>query len=213
MGDYLNTKLDADQVLRRAYDEADNRLRVDAEVTAVISSVDVIINAATDNIAISDGTDFLAINADGSINVNVSDIVISAANDSIKIGDGTDFLAINADGSINVNFVETGTLVNTYNEVLSVASAVLTTITSFTATQTTKLKQVDVSGENIASYEVLVNGSVVAKKRTYFGAELNESFVFDKGIEFTVGQIVLVRVIHNRPSTANFNANIITIEG
>lgn len=101
MGDYLNTKLDADQVLRRTYDEPNNRLRVDAEVTAVIGTVDVIINAATDNIAISDGVDFLGINADGSINVNVLDISISAANDSIKIGDGTNFMVVNTDGSIN----------------------------------------------------------------------------------------------------------------
>jgi len=109
--------------------------------------------------------------------------------------------------------IESGTLTNVYNEVLSVASGVLTTIVSFTATQNTRLKQVDVSGENIANYEVLVNGNVISKKRTYFGNFLDHSFFFDKGINFTSGQQVVVRVIHNRPTTANFNANIIVIEG
>lgn len=73
------------------------------------------LDAAQDNVAISDGTDVLAINADGSINitdnggsitVDASDLDIrdlSHTQDSIRIGDGTDFLAVNADGSINVN--------------------------------------------------------------------------------------------------------------
>jgi len=109
--------------------------------------------------------------------------------------------------------VELGTITNTYNEVLSIASGVLTTIASFTASQTTRLKQVDVSGENVAIYEVLVNGNIVSKKRTYFGTSLDHSFFFDKGITFLTGQQVLVRVIHNRPTTANFNANLILLEG
>lgn len=53
------------------------------------------LSAAQDNVAISDGTDTLAVNADGSINVAF------AAGAEIKITDGTDDLAINADGSIN----------------------------------------------------------------------------------------------------------------
>lgn len=69
----LNTKLDAAQVIRRAYDETNNRIRVDAQVSATIGTVDVIIDAATgDNIKISDGTNTLVVNPDGSINVNTS---------------------------------------------------------------------------------------------------------------------------------------------
>jgi hypothetical protein len=121
--------------------------------------------------------------------------------------------AIDSENLAPKQTVEAGTVTNIYNEVLAVASGVLTTITSFTASQTTRLKQVDVSGENVASYEVLVNGNIVSKKRTYFGGMLNDTFFFDKGINFTSGQQVLVRVIHNRPTTSNFNANLIIIEG
>ncbi len=60
-----------------------------------ISLDELLLDAATSSIAISDGTDTLAINADGSINVAF------AAGAEIKITDGTDDLAINADGSIN----------------------------------------------------------------------------------------------------------------
>lgn len=76
---------------------------------------------ASDSVKVGDGTDFLAVNTDGSINSVISDggnsITVDAsdldirdlthASDSIKIGDGTDFLAINADGSINVNITDT----------------------------------------------------------------------------------------------------------
>lgn len=58
-------------------------------------------------VIITDGTDDLAVNADGSLNAVVSatnlDIRdLSAAQDSVAISDGTDSLAINADGSINI---------------------------------------------------------------------------------------------------------------
>jgi hypothetical protein len=70
---------------------------------------------ASDSVKVGDGTDFLAVNTDGSINVVITDgsgsITVDAsdldirdlthASDSIKVGDGTDFLAVNDDGSIN----------------------------------------------------------------------------------------------------------------
>jgi hypothetical protein len=68
---------------------------------------------ASDSIKIGDGTEFLAINADGSINitdnsgsltVDATDFDIrdlSASQDNVAISDGTDTLAINGDGSIN----------------------------------------------------------------------------------------------------------------
>lgn len=60
----------------------------------------------SDSVKVGDGTDFLAINGDGSINATVSatnlDIRdLTHASDSVKVGDGTDFLAVNNDGSIN----------------------------------------------------------------------------------------------------------------
>jgi len=56
---------------------------------------------------LTDGTDLIAINADGSLNVvatatNLDIRDLTHVSDSVKIGDGTDFLAVNADGSINV---------------------------------------------------------------------------------------------------------------
>ena len=89
----LNTKLDSEQVLKRSYDETKNRIRVDADVTATVGVVDVVIDAASgDNIAISDGTNTMLINPDGSINANV-DVILSHIDDSVRLGNGTNFFS------------------------------------------------------------------------------------------------------------------------
>ncbi len=120
----INTKLDANQVLKQAYDEPNQRLRVDAQVSAtisdiiiegpdgsqmivnpdgstdvnIVSPINIEIDAADgDNIAISDGTNTAVVNVDGSLNVNL------VGTSEVRITDGTDDLAINADGSINSN--------------------------------------------------------------------------------------------------------------
>jgi hypothetical protein len=91
MGNYLsplNTKLDMEQVIRRAYDEPQNRLRVDAQVSATIGTVNVIIDAASgDNIAITSQTTGFSLepNSDGSINV-VFNGVTTSAGDYSKVG-------------------------------------------------------------------------------------------------------------------------------
>ncbi len=85
-------------------------LSLDENGRVIVTASDLDIrdlSASQDNIAISDGTDTLAINADGSINVvaTATDLDIrdlSASQDNVAISDGTDTLAINADGSINV---------------------------------------------------------------------------------------------------------------
>ncbi len=71
------------------------------------------------NVRLSDGTDSLAINADGSLNT-----VSSHTTSSTKIGDGTDLLAVNADGSINVkSIIDDGAEVVDYGSSLAVAAA------------------------------------------------------------------------------------------
>lgn len=96
-------------------------LTVDGSVTVSASDLDIRdLSHTQDSVKLGDGTDFLAVNADGSLNitdngssitvdgsvtVSASDLDIrdlSHTQDSVKIGDGTDFLAVNADGSLTV---------------------------------------------------------------------------------------------------------------
>ncbi|NDC96360.1 hypothetical protein EB077_13725, partial [bacterium] len=94
------TNLDADQVLRQSFDETNDRLRVDASVTAVVAGVTL--DAATSDIAIGDRLtgNLVKVNADGSIDANV--VVSASGGDNIAISDGVHTLDINSDGSINV---------------------------------------------------------------------------------------------------------------
>lgn len=109
--------------------------------------------------------------------------------------------------------IETGVFDYAYNEITSVASSILTTISIYTASQDSRLKLIEVSGSNIADYKILYNASVIAKKRTYFGGSLNESFSFEKGFILLNGDTITVKVIHTRPFVGDFNSNIIVLKG
>lgn len=107
-------------------------LEVNVNGTVTVSATDLDIRDLThvsDSVKVGDGTDFLAVNADGSINAVVSatnlDIRdLTHVSDSVKVGDGTDFMAVNSDGSINVNLVTAAVVgeVHNYNTAASVAS-------------------------------------------------------------------------------------------
>lgn len=179
----LNTRLDADQVLTRSYDEANNRLRVDAQVTASIGTVDVIIDASTgDNIAISDGVNVVAVQPDGSLNVNI----------------------VNNNSSPGLDVL--------FNSSTAVISGLETTIASIIAPGSgMKVFRIDVGGDNIATFKVKVNGNIIGMKRTFFGNSLNESFLYEpleNGLKLVSGDNLTVTVTHTRPSNGNFEVSI-----
>jgi len=198
----IDTKLDAAQVIKQAYDEPNKRIRVDAAVSASISDV---------KIEDQDG-DILEVNPDGSLNVNVInpiDIEIDAADgDNIAISDGTNILEVNADGSINVNTVDSTEVINVYDEVASVANGVPTTVLDYTLLANGKLEVVSVAGTNIAMYELLIDNVVQSKKYTYFGGQLNADFNMSS-LSLTTGQNVKIIVTHSRSDFGDFNTNIL----
>ena len=96
-------------------------ITVDGSVTVSATDLDIRdLSHTQDSVKMGDGTDFVAVNTDGSLNitdnggsitvdgsvtVSATDLDIrdlSHSQDSVKIGDGTDFLAVNADGSLTV---------------------------------------------------------------------------------------------------------------
>lgn len=133
---------------------------------------------------ITDGTDVLAVNPDGSINVNVAS-------------------ASNADG-----------LTITFNEVSSISSGSETTVVTLTAPLSgTRIQKVDVSGDNVALYKLKLNGATIATKRTWW-SNFNESFDFESfvnGLLLTSGQVLTVTVLHSRPYLGSFEATIMSI--
>lgn len=134
--------------------------------------------------------------------------------DSIRIGDGTDELDINPDGSLptTTDLGEDETPINVYSESPSVASGAETAILTYVIPtgKIAFLYRADCSGENIARYQVRLNGNVIATRRTYFGGGLNTSFEFmtpnKRGLVLEAGDVLEIRVIHYRPDLADFEA-------
>lgn len=180
--------LDSQQILQRAFDESADKIRTDATIT-------------------------------GSFTGDIHSEIDAADGDNIAIADqsGSNYLNINADGSINVTPLDSpGSILNEYNEVNSVASGSLTTVISYSVVSLGYLQRAIVSGTNIATYEVLINGSPLSKKRTWFNGSLNEEFDFvgqsKSGISLSIGDVVSITVIHNRPSPGDFNGSLQIME-
>lgn len=165
----------------------------------------------------------LPVTIDGT--VNIADIRITACDDdpkpgdkhsSVRVSNCENDLEINPDGSINVKVESSSeSIENIYNEISLIASGSTTTIVSYTvlAGFTTFLQKADVSGSNIAQYDLLVNGVRVDRKRTWFnGGGLNVTFAFSDdpvgGLQLNVGDVVTVTVYNFRPFLGDFNARI-----
>lgn len=136
--------------------------------------------------------------------------------DSVRIGDGTDLLDIDPSGAIPVIPQEASDEIpfNEFNESLLVVNGAETTILTYTVPpgMTAFLSRIDVSGENIARYEVYVDAELIARKRTWFGQGLNESFDLTlssrRGLSVQSGGTVLVKVLHGRSFAATFEARL-----
>lgn len=138
---------------------------------------------------------------------------------SIRISDCANDLKINPDGSINV-VVENPTPTSgqnifiTYDESGPVPSGSPTTILTYTVPvgDTASLQRVFASGENIARFDVLINGSELATKRTYFGGALDVNFPFNtsngEGVLLHAGDVITVVVLQDRLSTAVFESTL-----
>lgn len=124
-------------------------------------------------------------------------------------------------GPVEVTIVgagASGTAINTYGTAASVASSATVTVVSFTVPvgKVFLLERVEFAGENIANYEVQVDGSPIAKKRTWFGGDISGEFMFDSPSgappRYTAGQVIRLRIENFRPSTADFEARIQGVE-
>lgn len=215
------TKLDASQVIRRAYDDAENRIRVDAEVTATIGTVDVILDAASDNVAIADPDgNFLEINPDGSINTNVN---ISHTDDSIRLGNGTDFITSTTTGpkvALDVNVLggvattkltPSGETENVYDTNTVAVGATQTILTYTVAVEGVYIQTVYLSGTSIGEYRVKKNGATVMVYRmsqTEFSAVLQLATTTAWGIKTITGDIISVEVTNAGSSLATFDISL-----
>jgi hypothetical protein len=157
------------------------------------------------------------------------EVVISQADDSIAVygndGSSNKILKTNSAGQLEVVVTSesTGLTKNTvsqFNEISSIVSGSEITITTYTvpASKTSYLVRVTGGGENIARYRAFLNGAPIARQYTYFGGELNTEIDFQiddgeaPGLKLVSGDTISVKVLHDRPSAADFNARIQVLE-
>lgn len=207
---YKTSPLSSENVLRDVHDPVTQTLRTSA--TALVPpGLEIEVNHEEDSIRLGDGTNFLTSTSSGpsvglDVNIINSGLKITDGTDQLSINsDGSINVNVLTGGS-------TSTLVNTYNEVSNVATGVPTVIVSYTAASAGALKSIDASGENIAEYIVYINSAIISKKRTYFSNGINCTFDFSNGIRLLPTDLVEIVVTHNRPSLSKFNANIIVLE-
>lgn len=175
----------------------------DAQLRADISANLIQVSDSVSNFGTNDALAYLnrLVGTKDSDGVGITSTEISS-----KIG-----LDVNVINPIETSLVNNFPLKNIYAEVSSVANNVLTTIISYTvpATKSAYLKLASCSGENIAEYRVLLNGVVISKARTMWGASFNHDFSFaDEGVSLTSNDVIEVKVIHLRPHVAGFNVNL-----
>jgi hypothetical protein len=146
-------------------------------------NVEVDLSHVDDSVKIGDGTDLMAVNADGSINaiVAATDLDIrdlSHAQDSVKIGDGTDLLAVNADGSINVNASPTAMA-----SAARGATSVTTTATKIIATNLANRRKVIV--QNLGTKDMFFghNNTVTAANGIKVGAGASAELEFGPSLD------------------------------
>jgi len=163
------------------------------------------------------------VNAELEVQLSHQDNVPDAGDvaDSVQVGDGTEILAINPDGSINVNVSlnpSSGVYLNIFDTASSVASAASAVITTYTVPvgKTAFLTRVEYSGSNMAIYEVDINATIEAKKRTYFGGDFAGAFEFSSsggsGFPLVAGDVIKLSVTNIRPSVGDFEGRIQIIE-
>lgn len=106
------------------------------------------------------------------------------------------------------------TVTNVFDTASSVATSTTTTIVTFTVPALTEflLLEVEGTGDNIATYEVLIDGAVEATWRTWFNSCMGKSFNFraglNQGFSVATGKIILLRVTHERPNVGDFEGRI-----
>lgn len=195
----LPSNLDFEQCIRGAYEDATGTLRTSATITAPLSvNGEVLVD-----IRATDGDSVLIVGTEDATTTGIQHVV-----------------KVNADGSLNVNATpgSAKTIFSTYSAVTSVPSSILTTILSYTVPVATTdyINLIEVSGDNIAQFEVYINGIINARQRTYFGGNLNLTFNYsldsETGYILNAGDNIQVKVIHNRPTLGAFEARLLYAE-
>lgn len=152
----------------------------------------------------------------------MSKVQSSSSASTVSIKDTAGNILTSTGGALDVNIVgsgTSGTQQSLYNEITGVPNGVTTDVLSYTVPvgKSLYLARIEVSGDNIATYTVLINNIVNSTQRSYFGAPLNLKFDYSDatpqgGFEIPTGINIKVQVVHSRPYAGAFEARLQGIE-
>lgn len=152
----------------------------------------------------------------------IFDGTVSIGDVAIVDPDNGNHIKVNSDGSINVIVEDRPSpnivVVSTYNEIVAVPAGATSTIVTYTVPvgKQAILQRCPVSGDNVARYDLQINGASEDTLRTMFGGDLTGQFDFtsgnESGLVLNPGDIITVSVIHQRPFPGTFEARIQVVE-
>lgn len=132
------------------------------------------------------------------------------------ITDSIGTILTSSNNALNVNVVNTqNTQSNNnlllYNKISSVPTNVLTNILTYTIPSTPTgfyFSLAEVSGTQIASFNIAIDGIEIAKKYTYWGSGFNLDFEF-QSYKLSIGQVITINVLNGQPDMGDFQARIL----
>lgn len=188
--------LSGEEIVLAAFD-SDGRLKVDAQISVPPIEIGSVVIQGTDSSDVIQNIEAVLNSDSTTYSLSVFDPVAEATLQQILAALG---------GSSGAEIFEYGTAT-------SVASNATVTVVSYTVpgASTFSLGHISASGDNIAIYTVLINGSPVAVKRSWF-TDYNIEFYFEStsngGPSVSAGDTVELQVTNFRPTTGDFNGTI-----
>lgn len=111
-----------------------------------------------------------------------------------------------------------GDVISVFSSVSAVPASLLTDVLTYTVPvgKILQLIRIRSGGDNIAKFEVTIDGDVVDRQRTWFngsGLEVTHDFSAQdkRGVMLVEGTTVKARVIHARPSVGDFDSRIVGV--
>lgn len=121
-------------------------------------------------------------------------------------------------GGTGVVLQPNGIVQSVFSEVFAVATSATTTILTYTVPsgQDNYVLSLEMSGTNIATYDILIDGVQFARTRTYFSGpftqEIRIGSTLIDGYKIITGQVVVINVTNFRPNPGDFEARLQYIE-
>jgi hypothetical protein len=123
-------------------------------------------------------------------------------------------LDVNVTNTLDVNLVSTDLSESTsqFFKITNIAAGIETDIATLTvpANHEYQLERIALSGNNVATYTLYVDGSPLEERRTYWGY-FNETFNFTSDGQpesIEAGSVIRVTALHNSQSNGDFSARI-----